>query len=134
MRTFVLKLIDAVQIEEIVDVVSCVAEDASGQFGIQAGHERLMTALSVGLIRLRTVDGRIGYLAIPGAILYFCDNLLLLCTRFYLRGDDYRRLSEELQETLGQERDKVEEIKLSLRHMEEELFRSLWKSETKNRN
>ncbi|MEA3244394.1 MAG: F0F1 ATP synthase subunit epsilon, partial [Pseudomonadota bacterium] len=67
------------------------------------------------------------YLAMPGAILYFNDNLLTLSTRHYLRDDDYTRISTALQEQLLAEEEQLHATRESLRRMEESLLRRLWK-------
>ena len=96
MKSFTLKLQDATHAEEITDVTSFVGEDASGSFGILAGHARMMASLIIGLARIRFSDKTWQYLALPGAVLYFHDNLLTISTRHYLRDDDYIRISQAL--------------------------------------
>jgi F-type H+-transporting ATPase subunit epsilon len=97
--TFILRLQDATRAEEITGVASFVGEDASGSFGILAGHTRMLTALIIGLARFRIGDAW-RYLAVPGAVLYFQDNVLTLSTRRYLLDDDYMRISQSLQQQL----------------------------------
>ena len=81
MNTFVLHLQSGTQYERIDDAVSFVAADASGSFGILAGHARMMTCLATGLARFRTADGSWRFLALPGAVLYFVHNELYVNTR-----------------------------------------------------
>jgi F-type H+-transporting ATPase subunit epsilon len=126
MKTFTLALHDATRSEEIRGVTSFVGEDASGSFGILAGHARMMTALTIGLARFRAGGENWRYLALPGAVLYFHDNVLTLCTRRYLLDDDYARISEQLQQQLLVEEEKLHTIKESLHHMEEEVLKRLW--------
>jgi len=126
MKTFTLRLQDATQSEEVGDVTSFVGEDVSGSFGILAGHGRMMTSLIIGLARFRIEKGAWQYLALPGAVLYFHDNLLTLSTRRYLLDDDYMRISQDLQEQLLTEEEKLHSMKDSLHHMEEELLKRLW--------
>ena len=47
MNGFTLELHDANHAQRVDDVVSFVGEDASGSFGLQAGHARFMTMLSL---------------------------------------------------------------------------------------
>jgi len=103
MSGFTLRLQDATRAEEIANVTSFVGEDASGSFGILAGHARMMTSLVVGLARFRVGEDNWKYLALPGAALYFHDNILTLSTRHYLLDDDYMRISEALQQQLLEE-------------------------------
>lgn len=126
MKTFILNLQDATRSETIDGVVSFVGEDTSGSFGILAGHVRAMTSLIFGLARFRTGDGAWQYLALPGALLYFRDNVLTVNTRRYLLGDDYMRISQALQQELLEEEEKLRAVKESLRHMEEALLKRLW--------
>lgn len=126
MKHFTLKLQDATHIEEIDQVSSFIGEDASGSFGILAGHARMMTSLIMGLARFRVGDGRWTYVAVPGAVLYFRDNVLTLSTRRYLLDEDYTRISQALQQQLLVEEEKLRSMKDSLQHMEEEVLKRLW--------
>ena len=127
MKTFTLALHDATRSKEIRDVTSFVGEDATGSFGILAEHARMMTSLIIGLSRFRIGEGTWRYLALPGALLYFHDNVLTLSTRRYLLDDDYMRISKALQEQLLAEEEKLHTMKESLHHMEEEVLNRLWK-------
>lgn len=126
MKTFTLKLQDATRSEQITGVTSFVGEDASGSFGILAGHARMMTSLIIGLARFRVGEDTWKYLAVPGAVLYFRDNELTLSTRCYLLDDDYMRISQALREQLLAEEDTLYAIKQSLHQMEEEALKRLW--------
>jgi F-type H+-transporting ATPase subunit epsilon len=126
MKPFTLKLQDATRTEEITNVTSFVGEDTSGSFGILAGHARIMTSLTIGLARFRIGESIWKYLALPGAVLYFHDNALTLCTRHYLLDDDYDRISQALQQQLLAEEEKLHTMKESLHHMEEEILKRLW--------
>jgi F-type H+-transporting ATPase subunit epsilon len=126
MKTFRLTLCDATRRENFEEVISFVGEDASGSFGILAGHARLMTALLFGLARFRRADGHWHYLAFPGALLYFVNNELSISTRRYLLDDDYERISAALQEQLLAEEEGLRIMKESLHRMEEELLRRMW--------
>ena len=127
MKSFTLRLQDATHAEEIAGVTSFVGEDASGSFGVLAGHARMMTSLIIGLARFRVGNEAWQYLALPGAVLYFHDNVLTLSTRRYLLDDDYMRISQALQQQLLAEEDKLHTMKESLHHMEEEILKRLWK-------
>ena len=126
MNFFTLLLQDASRSERIDGVNSFVGEDASGSFGILPGHSRMMTTLVIGLARFRSGDTNWQYLAMPGAVLYFFNNVLTLSTRRYLRDDDYTRISAALQEQLLAEEEKLHATRESLRRMEETLFKHLW--------
>jgi len=126
MKTFSLRLQDATRAEEITGVTSFVGEDASGSFGILADHARFMTTLVIGLARFRISEQAWQYLALPGAVLYFNNNVLTLSTHHYLLDDDYLRISAALQEELLAEEEKLHTMKESLHRMEEEVLKRLW--------
>jgi F-type H+-transporting ATPase subunit epsilon len=126
MKPFTLLLQDASRSERIDGVNSFVGEDTSGSFGILADHSRMMTTLVIGLARFRTGDTNWQYLAMPGAVLYFFNNVLTLSTRRYLRDDDYTRISAALQEQLLAEEEQLHATRESLRRMEESLLKRLW--------
>jgi F-type H+-transporting ATPase subunit epsilon len=110
------------------DVVSFVASDESGSFGLLAGHEQFMTCLGFGLARFRRAGRHWEYLALPSALVTFDGDRLVLSTRRYLRDPDYRRISAQLTERLaGEERD-LAATRDSLRQLESamiERFREL---------
>jgi F-type H+-transporting ATPase subunit epsilon len=126
-KSFTLRLQDATHAEEITGVTSFVGEDASGSFGILASHARMMTSLVIGLARFRIGNQAWQYLALPGAVLYFHDNVLTLSTRRYLLDDDYMRISRVLEQQLLAEEEKLHAMKESLHHMEEEILKRLWR-------
>jgi len=125
-KAFNLRLQDATHSEEIADVTSFVGEDDTGSFGLQADHARFMTILSIGIARYRIGESRWKYLAVPGAVIYFHNNILTLCSYRYLLDDDCMRLSQALQQQLLAEEEKLQTLKESLHHMEEEVFKRLW--------
>jgi len=126
MNTFTLALHDSAQVQEFADVYSFVGEDASGSFGLLAGHARFMTNLSFGLARFRLQEGAWQYVAMPGAALYFHANRLWIGTRRFVLDDDYVRISRLLREQLLAEEQALQQTRSSLRRMEEELLRKLW--------
>jgi F-type H+-transporting ATPase subunit epsilon len=126
MRTFTLRLQDATRAEQITGVTSFVGEDTTGSFGILPGHARMIALLTTGLARFRCGEDSWKYLAIPGAVLYFHNDVLTLSTRRYLLDDDYMRISQALQQQLVAEEDKLRSMKESLQHMEEEVLKRLW--------
>jgi F-type H+-transporting ATPase subunit epsilon len=127
MNSFLMHLQSATQYEQIGNVVSFVGEDESGSFGILSGHGRMMTLLVFGLARFRVIDQDWEFLALPGALAYFVNGQLYLSTRRYLRGKDYEQLSIVLRDELLAEEEALRETKLSVRRLEEEMFRRLWK-------
>jgi F-type H+-transporting ATPase subunit epsilon len=126
-KSFTLALHDATCAEHVAGVTSFVGEDASGSFGILAGHERMMTSLVIGLARFRTDTDAWRYLAIPGALVYFRDDVLTVSTRRYLIDDDYTRISQALEDQLLAEEQALQNMKRSLHQMEEEVLKRLWR-------
>jgi F-type H+-transporting ATPase subunit epsilon len=125
--TFALQLQDATRTQRIEDVESFVGADRSGSFGILPGHARFMTSLTFGLARFRTSEAPWQYLAMPGALLYFRGNELVLSTRHYLIDEDYTRISTAMAEQLQEEESKLKSMKTSLRRMEEEALKRMWR-------
>ena len=127
MKNFTLQLQGATQSQQINDITAFIGEDDSGSFGILAGHARMMASLVIGLARFRTAENTWSYLAMPGALLYFHDNVLSLNTQRYLLDDNYERISLALQQQLLVEEEKLHKTKESLYRMEEEVLQRLWK-------
>ena len=126
MNTFTLALHDSSQRLEFTNVYSFVGEDASGSFGLRAGHARFMTILSFGLARFRSPNDEWQFVAMPGATLYFHANRLWIGTRRFVLDHDYVRISRLLREQLLAEEQALKKTRSSLRQMEEELLRKLW--------
>lgn len=126
MRSFVLHLQSASCYERIEDVVSFIGEDASGSFGIMAGHARTVSCLTFGLARYRLAGGEWHYLALPGAVIYFRDNQLYLNTRRFVRGEDYAAVGKALDEKLAAEEEQMRSLTQSLQQLEQAMFKRLW--------
>ena len=127
MNTFIMHLQSATQYELIEDVVSFVGQDESGSFGILAGHARMMTLLLFGLARFRVINQDWEFLALPGALAYFVNGQLFVSTRRFLRGKDYEGITASLQQELLAEEEALHEVKQSMRRLEEEMFKRLWR-------
>jgi len=125
MNTFVLHLQSATQYERIEGVTSFAGRDASGSFGVLAGHERMMSLLTFGLARFRVGEANWQYLAMPGALVYFLDNQLFLNTRRYVRGGDYEAVRATLRRQFLAEERELHDVKESLQRLEEEMFKRL---------
>jgi len=127
MKSFALNLLDATQTQTHTHVSSFVGEDNSGSFGILPGHTRLMTSLVMGLARFKINQQDWQYIATPGALLYFHNNQLTLTTRHFLIDTDYMRISKALAEQILEEESQLQSQKSSLRRIEEEVLKRLWK-------
>jgi len=123
---FALELNGATQRERIDGVSSFVGEDASGQFGLLAGHARLATVLAFGLARFRVGERDWQYLALPGGVAYFDEAVLRISTRRYRYGADFRKVSDALQDELLAEEREIADVRESLQRLEQEMLRRLW--------
>ncbi|MEJ2515550.1 MAG: F0F1 ATP synthase subunit epsilon [Gammaproteobacteria bacterium] len=112
--------------EKLEDVVSFVAEDGSGSFGILPGRERMLTVLEFGLARFRTRRGPWQYVAAPGAVVYMAEGELHFSTRHYVLGNDFETIHDALRDEIMEEEQALKEIKLSLQGLEEAMLKRLW--------
>ncbi len=62
-------------------IVSLRAEDASGAFGIRAGHVDFVTLLRASVVRWRTADGATHYAALDGGVLRVTRGTRSRCAR-----------------------------------------------------
>lgn len=126
---FTMVLQDATHSERFDEVASFVGEDASGSFGILPGHGRMLTVLDFGLARFRHPSGSWRFIALPGAVLFFADNELIISTRRYLWDTDQRRIEKALDEELRCEEEDLSAIRENLHRLEREMLKSLWNLE-----
>lgn len=129
MSTFTLHLQGATRYERIEQVESFVGEDASGTFGLLAGHARFMTVLVFGLARFRTADAGWQYLALPGGVCTFDGRDLVLSARRFVRDADYATISEVLDRQLVAEEAGLRVVRESMKRLQEEMFKRLWRLE-----
>lgn len=126
MNSFTLILQQATGSQSFEQVKSFIGIDASGSFGILAEHAPMMTILSVGLARFRIMDEPWQYIAMPGAVLSFHGNKLVVSTRHYLLDSDYELMTASLQQQLATEEAELASVKRNLRLMEEALLKRMW--------
>ncbi|MFH0809149.1 MAG: F0F1 ATP synthase subunit epsilon [Pseudomonadota bacterium] len=84
------------------DVVSVVAEDASGAFGIWARHEVMAAVLVPGIMRCRTAAGKTMFIAVDRGVLEKEGGLLRVAVRRAVVSEDYRQLEDLLRRRLAQ--------------------------------
>ncbi|WP_106225079.1 F0F1 ATP synthase subunit epsilon [Legionella pneumophila] len=132
MELFTIHLKSATQYETRDRVVSFVGEDHSGQFGILAHHDRMMTCLKFGLAWFRYENDETEYLALPGAVVYFIENQLHIVTRHYVRHKDYQAIQMAIEEELHWEENNLSRIKESLHRLDEEMLKRLWELKRQN--
>jgi F-type H+-transporting ATPase subunit epsilon len=129
MNLFNLHLRSATRHERIDHVASFIGADASGSFGVLAGHARMIARLGFGLMRYRRLDADWEYVAVPGGVVYFVDNELQVLTRRYLRDTDYGRIAAALVGQFEAEEASLRALKEGLARVEREMLKRLWDME-----
>lgn len=127
MSTFTLSLVSPSGVLRQPDVVSFVGTDASGRFGVQAGHVPAATVLSYGLCRFRTAsDAAWQWVTLPGGVLRFeAGTLEIACRRFW-RGANPRELERQLAADHEAESERHAELRHTLDRLEQTLAKKLW--------
>jgi F-type H+-transporting ATPase subunit epsilon len=124
-NAFSLQLLGANGLERIEGVTSFVAEEASGSFGVLAGHVPMMAALTPGLARFRQGEAHWHYLAAPGALVHFSGSVLTYSSRRYFQGEDAQAILDALQRQMDAEAGLHPAIE-SLQQMERDMLKRLW--------
>jgi len=124
-KTLQLALLDAGGGERFERVRQFVGADASGAFGILAGHAPLVAALRYGLARFEDDSGRWHYVALPGGILRFAGNTLTVATVRYFRGDDADVLVDRLAAELARDDSELSAARQTLAKIDRSLMRRL---------
>jgi F-type H+-transporting ATPase subunit epsilon len=125
-RKFAIELSSQERYERIEDAVSFVGADRSGSFGILGGREPLATTLSWGLCWFRAAGANLPqYVAVPGAVLYFAQDVLHICGRLYLRDDDPQRIIRRLTDEMRAEEESSQSMHALLRDLDRELMQRL---------
>lgn len=79
------------------DVVSLVAEDDSGSFGVLSGHTDFVTALSLSVISWRHADGRAGHCAVRRGVLSMENgSSLSIATREAVISESIEKLESDV--------------------------------------
>ena len=125
MKTFAMMLSDSMKTEHFDDVVQFIGSDSTGSFGLKAKHSNMVAVLRYGLARFSTIDGQWRYLAIPGGILRFADNVLSLATTRYFLGDERSRIVAQLSAEMELDSSALHESDITLAHIERELIQRL---------
>lgn len=125
MSTFALALLDNRGAERFDAVRQFIAADASGSFGVLAGHARMVAVLRYGLARFEDAQGRWRYLALPGGILHFADNRLTLTTVSYFLGERRDVLLDQLAAEMARADSEIAVAQATLTQIEQTLLRRL---------
>ena len=90
-------------------VFSLRASDASGSFGIQAGHADFLTVIPASVVEWREHDGQWHYCAVRGGVLSVSDGRrILLACREGVLGSNLAELESDVRQagTAGTEADR----------------------------
>ena len=118
-------LLDTQGADSFDAVVSFTASDASGTFGLLAGHERLVAVMRYGLAHFVAADGRTHYVALPGGVLRFADNALTVTAVHYFLGAERDTLVAQLAAELAREDSDLRAAHATLAEIEHILMRRL---------
>jgi F-type H+-transporting ATPase subunit epsilon len=131
MKTFRLHLMSMTRSEVIPDVVQFTGRDTAGSFGILANAHRRMTALVFGLAHFQNAGGKVEYLALPGGLLYFVENVLRIATTNFVRSSSPEEISEALDRQLRTEEAELRDTRQSLHRLDEEIMKRMFELKRK---
>lgn len=84
-------------VAEIAEVAHVRAEDATGAFGILAGHADFLTVLTVSVVSWRLSGGLEGHCAVRGGVFSVTGGShVAIATSDAVAGDDLARLEREV--------------------------------------
>lgn len=107
-------------------VKSFIGRDPSGSFGLQARHEPLVACLVPGLARLQLQEGKRLYLAQPGSVVLFRDNVLRLATSQFILSEDRDQLITRMERAWQAAEQELRSVRTSYAQTEQALTRKLW--------
>lgn len=125
MKRFALRLLDNRSDMLFDNVTQFIGADASGSFGIQAGHAHTVALLRYGLARFSDQSDVWRYLALPGGVLRFADNHLTITTVRYFLGDDRALICEQLADEMARLDSEMHSARATLSEIERSLMRRL---------
>lgn len=125
MKTFALHLHDSQDAWHFPAVVQFVAADASGSFGLLAGHAHLVAVLRYGLARFLDNGGQWHYLALPGGVLTFAKDHLRLATVRCFLGTERGSICRQLEEEMARADSELNSARASMDEIEHALVRRL---------
>ena len=125
MKTFALTVLGSETVVTFDNVTQCIAADASGAFGILAGHQSMLAVLRYGLARFADTAGVWHYLAMPGGVLRFADNRLTVTTVRFFLGEEREALVEQLAKEMARVNSDIQVSRASLIEIEHLIMRRL---------
>lgn len=126
MRTFRCILLDFSQQWQTEGAVSFIARDSSGSFGLQARHETCVTCLRPGLARLRILNEGWLYIAQPGTVVVFRENVLRLSTSQFILSREQDQLIARMEQAWQAADQGLRTTRTSYLQVEQALTRKLW--------
>jgi F-type H+-transporting ATPase subunit epsilon len=105
-----------------------IGRDESGSFGIRPGRFWLMTSLNYGLASFARQGGETEmFLALPGGVLHFQDNVLSIASRTFFLGDTAEQVRAILARHIATEETRLQHIKTSIQKLDEAMLNRLLK-------
>ncbi len=125
MKVFTLLLLDSRGTHRFDDITQFIGADMLGSFGILAGHVHTVALLRYGLARFIDQAGVWRYLALPGGVLRFADNQLIVTTVRYFLGDDRTLICEQLADEMARADSEIHTARATMSEIEHSLVRRL---------
>jgi F-type H+-transporting ATPase subunit epsilon len=125
MSSFRLILLDSSGTDRFDRVTQFIGADASGAFGILAGHEPMVAALRYGLARFQDDAGIWRYVALPGGILRFKRNELSVAAVRYFLGNEPAALVDRLASEMALDDSELSTARMTLAKIDRSLVRRL---------
>lgn len=116
------------RVAELDGIESLRAEDASGDFGIKAGHSDLVTVIDAGVIRWRAPKSGWTYCVIRGGVLTVTGGeLVSVACRFAVVGDHLPDLQAQVEKAQDDLADAARHRRASTAQLHARAIRSLMK-------
>ena len=125
MNTFPLTLLNSRGADRFDAVRQFVCADATGSFGILAGHADMTAVLRYGLVRFVDDSWRWRYASLPGGVLRFAGGRLHVATVQYFLGEERGAIIRQLEAELAREDSDVRTARATLAEIEHSLLRRL---------
>lgn len=109
-------------------IVSLQAADASGRFGIRAGHEDFLTVLVPCVLRFQLEAGGERYAAVDGGVLVLEGGRVAIATRDAVVADRIEQVADAAAAMLEARREKEQAARSGFAELEITLVRELRKA------
>jgi len=122
MKSFALSLLDSRGNQDFAAVTHFIGSDASGSFGIMAGHAPMLALLRYGLARFCDISGKWHYLAVPGAVLRFFENHLTITTVRYFLGSQREQICQLMADEIARQDSEIHNARATMLEIEHSLM------------